>query len=78
MRSPGGLVDALLAEGAGEEAWVDAYHREVWEAVAPRLDAFGSPASAKEWLRRSTRPLREQLAEVEAGVAGAPVEVAAA
>jgi len=69
---------ALLTRA--EEAWVDAYHEEVRAAVLPRLDAFGSPESAKAWLRRSTRPLREQLAEIEAaaGVAAAPAVAVAA
>lgn len=58
-------VDAALLT-AEEEAWLDAYHREVWEAVAPRLDSFGSGGEVKEWLRRSTRPLKEQLAEAAA------------
>jgi Xaa-Pro aminopeptidase len=72
-------IQAACVDGelltAEEEAWLDQYHRDVWESVAPRLESFGSGAEVKEWLRRSTRPLREQLAEVESG---APVGAAAA
>jgi len=74
-------VDPALLS-ASDEAWLDAYHAEVWGAVAPRLDAFGSDPAVKAWLRRATRPLREQVAELEgqaaAAAAAAPVPVAAA
>lgn len=40
-----------------EIKWVDEYHAEVWREVSPRLEA-GTPAL--EWLRKNTRPLKEQ------------------
>jgi Xaa-Pro aminopeptidase len=39
--------------GAGERAWVDAYHREVYRLIAPRL----RPA-VRRWLKKATAPLR--------------------
>lgn len=44
-----------------EIAWVDAYHERCLATVGPLLEAQGSPA-ALDWLRRNTRPLREQAA----------------
>jgi hypothetical protein len=35
-----------------EVAWVDAYHRQVWEALSPRL-----AGEELEWLRQATSPL---------------------
>ncbi|KAG2437467.1 hypothetical protein HXX76_006117 [Chlamydomonas incerta] len=52
------LIDASLLSPE-EAAWVDAYHAEVWEAVAPRMQ---DQPELLAWLRRSTRPLKEQLA----------------
>ena len=37
-----------------EVEWVDAYHRQVWEALSPRLQ--GAPEQL-EWLRQATSPL---------------------
>lgn len=37
-----------------ERAWVDAYHAQVWDAVAPRL---AGRDGALEWLRTHTAPL---------------------
>ncbi|KAG2426136.1 hypothetical protein HYH02_014851 [Chlamydomonas schloesseri] len=51
------LVDASLLS-AEEAAWVDSYHREVWEAVSPRMQ---DQPELLAWLRRNTRPLKEQL-----------------
>jgi Xaa-Pro aminopeptidase len=34
--------------------WVDGYHRQVWEALAPRLEG---QAEELEWLRNATAPL---------------------
>jgi Xaa-Pro aminopeptidase len=45
------LVDARLMT-ADETAWLDAYHRRVYAALAPRLD----PAE-RRWLARQTRPV---------------------
>ncbi len=45
------LIDAGLLNPR-ERAWLDAYHRRVFEELAPSLDG----ASA-EWLRRATRPI---------------------
>ncbi len=42
-----------------EVAWLDGYHAKVWEAVSPRLS---DKPEALDWLKRSTRPLHEQLA----------------
>jgi Xaa-Pro aminopeptidase len=70
-------IDASLLTKA-EEAWLDAYHEQVWEGVAPRLDAFGSKAEVKEWLRRATRPLREQVAELQEAAQKQAVPVGAA
>ncbi|PNW79277.1 hypothetical protein CHLRE_09g408851v5 [Chlamydomonas reinhardtii] len=52
------LIDTSLLS-AEETAWVDGYHREVWEAVSPRMQ---DQPELLEWLRRNTRPLKEQLA----------------
>ena len=68
-------VDSSLLTAA-EEAWLDGYHEEVWRNVAPRLDAAGSDPAVKEWLRKATRPLREQAAELEAAAAAVPVAAA--
>ena len=35
-----------------EVAWVDGYHRQVWEALSPRLSG-----EALAWLREATSPL---------------------
>jgi hypothetical protein len=34
--------------------WVDAYHRQVWEALSPRLEG---QQEELEWLRQATSPL---------------------
>ena len=44
----------LPAAAQGEVAWVDAYHRRVWEALAPRLEG---QAEELEWLKQATAPL---------------------
>ena len=44
----------LPAAAQGEVAWVGAYHRQVWEALAPRLEV---PAEELEWLKQATAPL---------------------
>ncbi|KAF5843716.1 hypothetical protein DUNSADRAFT_8231 [Dunaliella salina] len=40
-----------------EVSWLDQYHKQVWEAVSPRIQ--GNP-ELLEWLRVNTRPLAEQ------------------
>ncbi|GIL92401.1 hypothetical protein Vretimale_6469 [Volvox reticuliferus] len=52
------LMDTSLMSPE-EVSWVDAYHKEVWTQVAPRLK--DQPALL-EWLQVNTRPLAEQLA----------------
>ncbi|KAI0258993.1 Creatinase/aminopeptidase [Gloeopeniophorella convolvens] len=47
------LVDVSLLS-ADERAWVDAYHKEVWEKVAPLL---ANDPRAKAWLERECAPL---------------------
>ena len=38
-----------------EVAWVDGYHREVWERVGPLMQT----ERGKRWLREATAPLRK-------------------
>jgi Xaa-Pro aminopeptidase len=45
------MIDMEVLNDA-EKAWVDAYHKEVWEKVSPRLS--GAPL---EWLKSHTQPL---------------------
>ena len=47
------LMDTDLLE-ASEKAWVDSYHREVFEKVSPLL---AHDTRALEWLKRETCPL---------------------
>jgi len=47
------LVDLSLLS-VDERAWVDAYHKEVWEKVSPFLEG---DARAKAWLHRECAPL---------------------
>ena len=47
------LIDASLLS-VDERAWVDAYHKEVWQKVSPLLEG---DARAKEWLHRECAPL---------------------
>jgi len=47
------LIDVALLS-ADERAWVDAYHKEVWEKVSPLLEG---DARAKAWLHRECAPL---------------------
>lgn len=54
------LVVRAMLEG-GEEEWVDAFHRRCWDEVSPLLVGQPGDEAALEWLRRSTRPLAEQL-----------------
>ncbi|GFR40249.1 hypothetical protein Agub_g821 [Astrephomene gubernaculifera] len=51
------LMDPALLSPS-EVAWVDGYHREIWNKLAPRLQ---DQPDLLEWLRRNTRPLEEQL-----------------
>jgi Xaa-Pro aminopeptidase len=44
------IAPALLTEG--EKAWLDAYHRRVWETLSPRLDS-----ATRDWLGRATQPI---------------------
>lgn len=55
-----------------DEAWLDNYHTQVWEAVSPRLQ---DKPDVLEWLKRNTAPLRQQLA---ANTAAAPAAAAMA
>eukprot|EP00195_Chlamydomonas_chlamydogama_P009509 CAMPEP_0202892282 /NCGR_PEP_ID=MMETSP1392-20130828/2027_1 /ASSEMBLY_ACC=CAM_ASM_000868 /TAXON_ID=225041 /ORGANISM="Chlamydomonas chlamydogama, Strain SAG 11-48b" /LENGTH=683 /DNA_ID=CAMNT_0049576179 /DNA_START=304 /DNA_END=2355 /DNA_ORIENTATION=- len=50
------MVDLALMTPQ-EEAWLDAYHRQVWEAVSPRLEGN---ERLLQWLRANTLPVREQ------------------
>ncbi|CAM5217811.1 X-Pro aminopeptidase OS=Bosea thiooxidans OX=53254 GN=ARD30_05090 PE=3 SV=1 [Bosea thiooxidans] len=46
---------ALIEKGmldAGEIAWIDAYHAEVWEKLSPQVSG-----EAKAWLEKACRPL---------------------
>ena len=54
--SPTHLRPPACLPGAaqGEVAWVDAYHKRVWEALAPRLEG---QAEELEWLKQATAPL---------------------
>jgi Xaa-Pro aminopeptidase len=45
------LVDASLM-GPAEVAWLDGYHKQVFEAVSPRVEG-----EVLEWLRAATLPL---------------------
>jgi Xaa-Pro aminopeptidase len=47
------LIDVSLLS-VDERAWVDAYHKEVWEKVFPLLEG---DARAKAWLHRECAPL---------------------
>lgn len=47
------LIDINLLEPS-EKAWVNSYHREVFEKVSPLL---ANDARALEWLERETSPL---------------------
>jgi len=47
------LIDVDLLE-ASEKAWVDSYHREVFEKLSPLL---ANDTRALEWLKRETSPL---------------------
>ena len=47
------LMDLSLLTEA-EVAWVDTYHREVWERVGPLMHTD----RGKKWLREATAPLR--------------------
>jgi Xaa-Pro aminopeptidase len=47
------LIDLSLLS-VDERAWVDAYHKEVWEKVSPLLEG---DARAKAWLHRECAPL---------------------
>lgn len=47
------LIDVGLLE-ASEKAWVDSYHREVFEKVSPLL---ANDNRALRWLKRETAPL---------------------
>lgn len=47
------LIDVDLLE-ASEKAWVDSYHREVFEKVSPLLT---HDTRALQWLERETSPL---------------------
>lgn len=47
------LIDVDLLE-ASEKAWVDSYHREVFEKVSPLLV---QDTRALKWLERETSPL---------------------
>jgi Xaa-Pro aminopeptidase len=47
------LIDVSLLS-ADERAWVDAYHKEVWEKVSPLLEG---DARAKAWLHRECAAL---------------------
>jgi Xaa-Pro aminopeptidase len=49
------LIDIALLS-VDERAWVDAYHKEVWEKVSPLLASEGD-ARAKAWLHRECAPL---------------------
>ena len=52
-----------------ERAWVDGYHAQVWDAVAPRL---AGRESALEWLRTHTAPLPARAPEQALPQAPAP------
>lgn len=45
------LIDKSLLD-AGEIAWIDAYHAEVWKKLAPLVEG-----EAKEWLEQACLPL---------------------
>ena len=47
------LIDVELLE-TSEKAWVDSYHREVFEKVSPLL---AHDTRALKWLERETSPL---------------------
>lgn len=51
------LMDLSLLTEA-EVAWVDTYHREVWERVGPLMHTD----RGKKWLREATAPLRGSTA----------------
>lgn len=46
-----GLLDAV------ERAWLDGFHKQVWDALAPHLDDEG-----KIWLKEGTSPISEEEA----------------
>jgi Xaa-Pro aminopeptidase len=48
------LKDAMTAD---EIAWVDGYHAQVWNAVAPRLESEGGNEEALAWLKEACSPL---------------------
>jgi hypothetical protein len=50
--NPWGLLCGTQVMSDKEMAWVDAYHRQVWEALSPRLSG-----EELEWLREATSPL---------------------
>ena len=45
------LIDTSMLSDA-EIAWVDAYHRRVYDTLAPELDA-----DTAAWLKEKTKPL---------------------
>jgi Xaa-Pro aminopeptidase len=47
------MIDVRLLS-VEERAWVDSYHKQVWETVSPLLDG---DKDAKHWLRVETEPL---------------------
>lgn len=55
------MIDAALITPQ-EEAWLDAYHKQVYEAVSPRLQ---DKPEVLAWLQRNTAPLKQQLATVQ-------------
>lgn len=50
------LIDLSLMTDA-DVAWLDSYHKKVWEQVSPRL---ADKPEVLEWLRINTRPIKEQ------------------
>ncbi|KAI9022617.1 Creatinase/aminopeptidase [Hyaloraphidium curvatum] len=50
-----GLIVPELLDDA-EKKWVDAYHKECWDAVSPLLE---EGSAAREWLKKNTLPLSE-------------------
>ena len=46
---------------ASEIQWVNAYHKEVWEKVSPRLSG-----NVLEWLRQNTAPIEVPVPQVAA------------
>lgn len=50
-------LPALACHPSGSQKeidWVDAYHRQVWEALSPRLQGEEEELA---WLREATSPL---------------------